>query len=411
MFARSIYRFRPRGLEFKPRFFFCAENKLKQDIDPQFTLDQPKIHNELKKPRLQRNPLSERKSSVLFSFKDLRALTKIELSGLNTFVALCGYMMMPTSILLSTNTAMFCLATQLMAMSSQSANQIIEREHDKSMIRTSIRPLPKGTISTATASMITFSLYSASNYIYFTMFPPGALIMANVILYSYLFVYTPLKRKSEMNTFFGSIVGSLPPSLGWMAAGGSFLDFNSLVLFSFLMAWQFPHFYGILWTYRNDYDNTGYKMLNDHKEATRTMWACLGIQVASTIALTAAGSFSWTGLAIMAPLFYKYSFKSIKAFGNECSVENAKLLKKGAYMPFLIFFLILLLNIAGLTPEQLLASDVVSHTLTDVEDGTAKEDNELIEDIQKQTELIKKGNSVENKKKGQGQAPIELKEL
>ena len=99
--------------------------------------------------------------------------------------------------------------------------------------------------------------------------------MANLILYSYLFVYTPLKRKTELNTHFGSVVGALPPALGWMAAGGSFFDPHCLGLFTFLLAWQFPHFYGILWTYRNDYDENGYKMLKDHNRATKIMYSCL----------------------------------------------------------------------------------------------------------------------------------------
>lgn len=280
-------------------------------------------------------------------------LTKFELSILNTFVALSGFLMVPSTSLLSLDTLIFCTATQMMAMSSQAFNQIIERDFDKQMSRTCLRPIPKNKISVRKAFAFTMGLYLTSNSLYLLYFPTPAFLVANLIMYSYLFVYTPLKRKSETNTHFGSIVGALPPVLGWVGAGGSPLDIQCLGLFSFLYAWQYPHFYGILWTYRDDYDKNGYKMVRDPKQATKIMYGCFVTQILSTIVLTYAGSFSYVGLAVMAPMFYKYSYKTIRDFDVECSIENAKKLKRGAYLPFLVFFLIILMNVAGVTPEQL----------------------------------------------------------
>ena len=42
--------------------------------------------------------------------------------------------------------------------------------------------------------------------------------MANLMLYT--MVYTPMKRLSIANTWLGSIVGAVPPMMGWAACTG-----------------------------------------------------------------------------------------------------------------------------------------------------------------------------------------------
>jgi len=76
----------------------------------------------------------------------------------------------------------------------------------------------------------------------------------------YLFIYTKMKPKTELNTFVGSIVGSMPVYLGWAASGRSFCMLEPFGLFMYMMAWQHQHFYGIRWMYYDDYNNAGFKM-------------------------------------------------------------------------------------------------------------------------------------------------------
>lgn len=47
----------------------------------------------------------------------------------------------------------------------------------------------------------------------------AALGAANLILYTS--VYTPMKRISILNTWVGSIVGAIPPLMGWAACADS----------------------------------------------------------------------------------------------------------------------------------------------------------------------------------------------
>jgi protoheme IX farnesyltransferase len=288
------------------------------------------------------------------TYKDLMMLTKFELSLLNTTVALAGYMLVPGVQFLSIQTLWFTSAVQLMAMTSQTVNQIKEKHHDSKMLRTCMRPIPRNRVSVGQASALALGMWGLSNAIFYSFFPINGLIVANSILFSYILLYTPMKRTSEYNTTVGSLVGALPPLLGWVSAGGSMLSLVPWNLVLFMFAWQFPHFYGILWTYRSDYDNQEYRMIKDHKKAALIMKSAIAAMGSAVAMLTTAGSFSPAGLGLMFYLLYSDSYRSVTRFEADPSVQNAKLLKRKAYMPFTIFFLVIILNIMGLTPEQLL---------------------------------------------------------
>jgi protoheme IX farnesyltransferase len=79
-------------------------------------------------------------------------------------------------------------------------------------------------------------------------------------LVCYLFVYTPLKRVTWLNTLVGAVPGALPPLMGWTAARGE-LSTEGLALFAIQAFWQLPHFMAIAWMYREEYARAGFKML------------------------------------------------------------------------------------------------------------------------------------------------------
>ena len=84
--------------------------------------------------------------------------------------------------------------------------------------------------------------------------------MALLTLVTYLFVYTPLKRRSSLGTVVGAIPGALPPIIGWTAARGA-LTPEAWTLFGIVFLWQLPHFLAIAWIYREDYARAGFPML------------------------------------------------------------------------------------------------------------------------------------------------------
>jgi heme o synthase len=85
-------------------------------------------------------------------------------------------------------------------------------------------------------------------------------VLATLTLLTYLFVYTPLKRKTPLCVLLGAVPVAVPPLIGWAAASGR-LNVEAGILYAMLFLWQFPHFMAIAWMYREDYDRAGYLVL------------------------------------------------------------------------------------------------------------------------------------------------------
>jgi len=150
--------------------------------------------------------------------------------------------------------------TALVAAGAAALNQLLECEYDAKMRRTQNRPLPSGRLQPATV-MIFGGVCATAGLIYLAL---AVNLITSVIgavtLVSYLFIYTPLKRVTWLNTAIGAMPGALPPVMGWTAARGE-LSGESWALFAILAFWQMPHFFSIAWIYRDEYAKAGFKML------------------------------------------------------------------------------------------------------------------------------------------------------
>src|SRR4029077_21188052 len=89
---------------------------------------------------------------------------------------------------------------------------------------------------------------------------PLAMGLGALALFSYVFVYTPLKERTPLSTLIGAVHGAVPPTIGWAAARGS-LDSGALALFLIVFLWQVPHFLAIAWIYRDQYARAGFHVL------------------------------------------------------------------------------------------------------------------------------------------------------
>src|SRR5271155_1019353 len=151
-------------------------------------------------------------------------------------------------------------ATALVAAGASALNQLLEREYDAKMRRTQNRPLPSGRLQPTTV-MIFGGVSSVAGLIYLALAVNLLTsVLGAVTLVSYLFIYTPLKRVTWLNTMIGAIPGALPPLMGWTAARGE-LSGEGWALFAILFFWQLPHFFAIAWMYRDDYAKAGFIML------------------------------------------------------------------------------------------------------------------------------------------------------
>jgi protoheme IX farnesyltransferase len=188
------------------------------------------------------------------------ALTKPDVSFLVVMTTAAGYALGARGPLDWLQMGQTVFATTLIAAGTSTLNHYIERETDARMRRTAGRPLPSGQLHPREALWFGAGLILIGTL--YLALVTNALATGLGILTSvtYLFVYTPLKRKTTLATAIGAFPGAVPPLIGWAAAQGT-LTLNAWILFAILFLWQFPHFDAISWVYREDYTRAGIKML------------------------------------------------------------------------------------------------------------------------------------------------------
>ena len=197
------------------------------------------------------------------ALSDYWALTKPEVNFLiliTTFVGFylgCGSEARMFSFISLFNTL---LGTLLVASGTGTLNQYIERDFDAQMRRTARRPAAAGRLKPA--ALLTFGIVLAVTGSIYLAIAANLLasLLAILTLLTYLFVYTPLKRKTPLCVLVGAFPGAMPPLIGWAAASGR-LNSEAWTLYAALFLWQFPHFMAIAWMYREDYDGAGYLVL------------------------------------------------------------------------------------------------------------------------------------------------------
>jgi protoheme IX farnesyltransferase len=173
------------------------------------------------------------------------------------------------------------LGTALVASGAAALNQLLEREYDGKMRRTASRPLPSGRLQPVTV-MLFGGVCALVGTIYLALLVnPLTSVIGAVSLVSYLFIYTPLKRLTWLNTAVGAVPGALPPLMGWAAARGE-LSGGGWALFAILAFWQMPHFFAIAWIYKDEYAKAGFQMLpnvdpDGRRTAQQTVSHALGL--------------------------------------------------------------------------------------------------------------------------------------
>ncbi len=153
------------------------------------------------------------------------------------------------------------VGTALVAAGASALNQLLERNTDAQMRRTENRPLPAGRLQPTEVLVFGVVLGIAGvAYLAITLHQPLAAVVAAFTFVCYVFLYTPLKRVTTLNTLVGAVPGALPPVIGWTAVRGS-VDVEIFALFLIVFLWQVPHFLAIAWIYRDEYARAGLHML------------------------------------------------------------------------------------------------------------------------------------------------------
>ncbi|HYK90207.1 MAG TPA: heme o synthase, partial [Acidobacteriota bacterium] len=152
------------------------------------------------------------------------------------------------------------LGTALVASGASAFNMYLERHFDSLMKRTHNRPLPAGRLQAGEALAFAVTITVAGGIYLLAFVNVLTSLVAAITLLSYLFVYTPLKRRTWLCTLVGAVPGGLPAAMAWTAITGH-LSLGAWIVFGIVFFWQLPHFYAIGWIYREDYARAGYPLL------------------------------------------------------------------------------------------------------------------------------------------------------
>ncbi len=152
------------------------------------------------------------------------------------------------------------LGIGLVSAGAGALNEALERKIDARMKRTADRPMAAGRFSLAQGVLAGLAAL-AFGAIWLAL-TTNLLTVALALLtaFTYVAIYTPLKRVTALATFIGAFPGAMGPMLGWTAARGQ-IEWPGVALFAILFVWQFPHFMSIAWLYRDDYARAGIRML------------------------------------------------------------------------------------------------------------------------------------------------------
>jgi protoheme IX farnesyltransferase len=191
---------------------------------------------------------------------DLAELTKPGITLMVVLTAGLGFLLAAAGRLPLLLLAATLLGTGMVAAGSSALNHVLERDSDGLMRRTAGRPLPAGRLDPDVALLFGVSVAVGGLALLALAVNLLTALLGALALAGYLFVYTPLKKRSSLSTVVGAVPGAIPPMMGWCAVRGE-LDLAAWVLFGILFFWQMPHFLAIAWLCREDYGRGGFPML------------------------------------------------------------------------------------------------------------------------------------------------------
>lgn len=186
-------------------------------------------------------------------------LIKLKLTLAVVFSGVFGYCLASQSVIWW-KVVVLVIASIAITGAANIINQIIEKDSDRFMKRTAVRPLPTGRATVTEAAWVSLVLFSLSVFLFVYTFNIRAASLAVLSLLLYGFVYTPLKRRGQIAVFIGALPGAFPPMIGWVAATNQF-GWAPGILFAIQFFWQFPHFWAIGWLAFDEYKKAGIQMM------------------------------------------------------------------------------------------------------------------------------------------------------
>jgi protoheme IX farnesyltransferase len=189
-------------------------------------------------------------------FSTFLELSKVKITFAVALTTITGYLLakgeFDTGLILPT------IGIFLLACGSSAINHFQERDKDALMERTKNRPIPSGRISPIGALLFALVLVSAGSYLLLASSGFLGMQLGLLALIWYNVIYTPLKKRTAFAVVPGAVIGSIPPLVGWVAAGGGLADPRAMFMAFFFFIWQVPHFWLLMLKYGEEYTRAGF---------------------------------------------------------------------------------------------------------------------------------------------------------
>ena len=279
---------------------------------------------------------------------DFKKLIKLRLTFLVVFSASVSFLIgsKEQGSIIWINWLILTMGGFLVTGAANGFNEIIEKDLDKLMTRTSDRPIPAGRMTTGQALVISLFMGILGTFILVRLnFLTGVLSVFSIFLYA--FIYTPAKRKSPIAVLIGAFPGALPPLIGYFAAfDNPRISWIPLVLFFIQFVWQFPHFWAIAWVLDDDYKKAGFRLLpttkRDKTSALITFLSTLVLLPVSLLpTIMGFGGYIIGGVSLVLSLIFCWlAFKLLK----NLDVPSAQKVMFGSFFYLPVVQLVLLFD-------------------------------------------------------------------
>jgi heme o synthase len=279
------------------------------------------------------------------SLSDFGLLVKFKLNLTVVFSAVMSYAIVAGGNTTTVGLMLLAFGGFMVTSAANALNQVLERDYDKLMPRTSNRPVAAGrmTISTAVLWAGIMALVGISTL---ALFNPLTGFLGTLSLISYAFVYTPLKRSTPLAVVVGAVPGALPLIIGAVAYEGT-ITATAMMLFTLQFLWQFPHFWAVAWLADDDYKKAGFYLLpsrSGEKDATTGLLSlvfCV-FMIGNSLLAWWLGYTGITAAMVLTVLNVYWAFRCWKLY-KDCSREaaRAQMFFSFAHLPLSLIILLI----------------------------------------------------------------------
>lgn len=283
-------------------------------------------------------------SAFALKIEDYKQLVKFRLNLFVVFSAVSAFIIVSGGAFAIEQVLLLALGGFLITGSANALNEVLEKDYDKLMRRTSNRPLPSGRMTISEAVLSAGFMFVIGLFI-LAVFNPLAAVIGSFAVISYAFIYTPLKRFSTLAVTVGAVPGALPVLIGAVAFDG-YISGLALLLFGIQFLWQFPHFWAIGWLGFEDYKKAGYKLVPvKDGQPDNAIGMQSAIYTVFIVPLTVLafnlGHISLIPCVLIVLASVLYSVMGYKLYKNSDSKSARQLMFSSfMYLPFVLFVLL-----------------------------------------------------------------------